>query len=52
MSNRQNFARSLHPGGVNASLADGSTRFISSTINLTTYRALGTIQEGETLGEF
>jgi prepilin-type N-terminal cleavage/methylation domain-containing protein len=51
-SNRQNFARSLHPGGVNASLADGSTRFISSTINLTTYRALGTIQEGETLGEF
>lgn len=51
-TNRQNFARSLHPGGVNASLADGSTRFISDTVNLTTYRALGTIQEGEVLGEY
>ncbi len=35
-------ARSKHPGGVNAGLGDGSIRFISSTIDLTTWRGLGT----------
>ena len=48
----QNFARSYHPAGVMATLADGSTRMISNTIDLTTYRALGTTSGGETLGEF
>jgi prepilin-type N-terminal cleavage/methylation domain-containing protein len=45
-------ARSRHPSGVNASLADGSTRFISNSINAATYRALGTKDLGETLGDF
>jgi len=48
----QNFARSYHPAGVMATLADGSTRMISNTIDLTTYRALGTAGQGETIGDF
>ena len=34
-------ARSSHPGGVNAGLADGSVRFISQTVNADVYAALG-----------
>ena len=33
---------SLHPGGVNLLLLDGSVRFIKSSINLSTWNALGT----------
>jgi prepilin-type N-terminal cleavage/methylation domain-containing protein/prepilin-type processing-associated H-X9-DG protein len=36
-----NTARSRHPGGVNASLCDGSVRFITNTIALATWQALG-----------
>jgi prepilin-type processing-associated H-X9-DG protein/prepilin-type N-terminal cleavage/methylation domain-containing protein len=39
--------RSRHPGGLNFAFADGSVRFISDTIPLTTYRALATINGGE-----
>ncbi len=39
-------ARSRHPGGVNLGLGDGSVRFVTSTIDLTTYQALGT-REGQ-----
>jgi prepilin-type N-terminal cleavage/methylation domain-containing protein/prepilin-type processing-associated H-X9-DG protein len=35
-------ARSYHPGGVNSLLADGSVRFVKSTINGVIWRALGT----------
>jgi len=41
-NDHRNFARSYHPGGVNATLADASVRFIADSINVTTYRALGT----------
>ena len=34
--------RSLHPGGANFAMADGSVKFIKNTISITTYRALGT----------
>jgi len=37
---------SFHPGGVNASLADGSVRFIAETIDFTTFRAALTRAEG------
>lgn len=35
-------ARSEHAGGVNAALADGSVRFVASTIHLRAWRDLGT----------
>jgi hypothetical protein len=46
------YARSNHPGGVNAGLADASVRFISSTINVQTWRDLGTRAGGETPTDF
>ena len=45
-------ARSKHTGGVNALLGDGSVRFIQSGIDLNTWRALGTMNGGEVLGDF
>ena len=39
---------SLHPGGANFALVDGSTRFVSEAIDLTVYRALSTRAGGET----
>ena len=39
--------KSKHPGGVNFTLADGSTRFVASTISLRAYRAMGTIGRNE-----
>lgn len=44
--------RSFHPGGVNAGLADGSVRFISETIDLTTFHHLGNRRDGKPLGDF
>jgi len=45
-------ARSNHPGGVNVGLGDGSVRFISQTVELSTWRNLGSIAGGEVLGSF
>jgi prepilin-type processing-associated H-X9-DG protein len=47
-------ARSYHPGGVNVAFADGSVRFISDSIPLDTWKALGTRSGGEVLdaGDF
>ncbi len=39
--------RSLHPGGANFLAGDGSVKFLKQTINLATYRALGTRAMGE-----
>ena len=44
-------ARSRHPGGVQVTLCDASTRFVSSTIALNTWRAIGSSQGGETVGD-
>jgi prepilin-type processing-associated H-X9-DG protein len=41
--------RSLHPGGSNFAFADGSVKFIKDSINLETYRALGTRAGGEVI---
>jgi prepilin-type N-terminal cleavage/methylation domain-containing protein/prepilin-type processing-associated H-X9-DG protein len=40
---------SRHPGGVNLLLADGSVRFIKDSVNVVTWRALGTIAGGEVI---
>jgi len=45
-------SRSLHGGGVHVLLADASTRFVSDNISLDTWRALLSINGGETLGDF
>jgi prepilin-type N-terminal cleavage/methylation domain-containing protein/prepilin-type processing-associated H-X9-DG protein len=45
-------ARSQHDNGVNILLCDGSVRFVSNTIDLTTWRGLSTRSGGETLGNF
>jgi len=42
-------ARSRHAGGVNASMCDGSVRFIRNTIDLNTWRALGSMAGGEAI---
>ncbi len=42
-------ARSWHVGGVNATLGDGSVRFINDSIDLTVWRALGTSRGGESI---
>ncbi|MEM9410014.1 MAG: DUF1559 domain-containing protein [Planctomycetota bacterium] len=44
-------SRSYHPGGVNIGLLDGSTTFLSDSIDLLTWRALGTIGGGEITNE-
>ncbi len=40
-------ARSMHAGGVNVCLADGSVRFVTDDIELTTWQALSTRAGGE-----
>ncbi len=42
-------ARSYHAGGVNALMGDGSVRFVKSTINPVTWRALGTPSGAEVI---
>jgi prepilin-type N-terminal cleavage/methylation domain-containing protein/prepilin-type processing-associated H-X9-DG protein len=45
-------ARSWHPGGVNVVLCDGSVHFVSETVDLQTWRALGSRDGGEVLSEY
>lgn len=40
-------ARSLHKGGVNVTLADGSVRQVVNSIDLAVWQALGSINGGE-----
>ena len=42
-------ARSYHPGGVNALMADGHVQFFKNSIAYTTWRMLGSSQGGEVL---
>lgn len=42
-------ARSAHPGGVNASLMDGSVHYLTDSISVTIMQALGTKAAGETV---
>jgi prepilin-type processing-associated H-X9-DG protein len=42
-------ARSKHVLGVNAAMADGSVRFFGNSMDLSTWRALGTRAGGEVI---
>ncbi len=43
------FARSTHSGGVQVALCDGSVRFVLDSIDLTTWRNLGSSKDGKPL---
>ena len=45
-------ARSRHSGGVNLALADGTVRFVSNTVALTTWQALATIRQTDVPADF
>ena len=45
-------ASSMHVGGAQYLLGDGSVRFIGENIDRTTFRHLGCIQDGQVIGEF
>jgi prepilin-type processing-associated H-X9-DG protein len=45
-------ARSFHEGGVNVLLMDGSVRFVTNSIPLGVWRALGTRAGGEVIGDY
>jgi prepilin-type N-terminal cleavage/methylation domain-containing protein/prepilin-type processing-associated H-X9-DG protein len=42
-------SRSRHPGGVQVALCDGSVRFVTETIGLDVWRAMGSIEGGESV---
>jgi prepilin-type N-terminal cleavage/methylation domain-containing protein/prepilin-type processing-associated H-X9-DG protein len=48
-SPQHNAARSRHSGGVHTAFADGTCRFVSNSIAIGTWRALGTMDGGETV---
>ena len=45
-------ANSAHSNGVNMMLCDGSVRFVSNSVNLATWRALGTRMGSEIVGDY
>jgi hypothetical protein len=49
-TNEVSAARSHHPGCVNAALCDGSVRFFSDNIALGTWKAYGSMNGGDALG--
>jgi len=42
-------ASSMHPGGVNVLMCDGSVKFIKNSVNISTWHALGTIDYNEVI---
>jgi hypothetical protein len=45
-------SRSMHVGGVNVALADGSGRFVSNNIDQLTYIRLSSTQDGQIVGDY
>lgn len=45
-------ARSYHTGGAQICLADGSVRFASDNVDLNVWRAIGSMGNGEVIGEW
>jgi prepilin-type N-terminal cleavage/methylation domain-containing protein len=44
--------RSMHSGGVNALIGDGTVRFIQENINLLTFQRLGNRNDGNPIGDY
>jgi prepilin-type N-terminal cleavage/methylation domain-containing protein/prepilin-type processing-associated H-X9-DG protein len=44
--------RSMHPGGVNALLGDGSVRFIVDSVDLVTFQRLGNRHDGQVVADY
>jgi prepilin-type N-terminal cleavage/methylation domain-containing protein len=44
--------KSMHPGGIHALMLDGSTHFLEENIDLTTYKNLADIDDGNVLVEY
>ncbi len=44
--------RSRHTGGVHVLLGDGAVRFVSSNVDLTTWRNLAQLSDGNVIGDF
>jgi prepilin-type processing-associated H-X9-DG protein len=42
---------SAHTGGVNCLMGDGSVRFVTSSVSLPAWRAMGTMNGGEVINE-
>jgi prepilin-type N-terminal cleavage/methylation domain-containing protein/prepilin-type processing-associated H-X9-DG protein len=40
---------SMHPGGMNVCLGDGSVRFVNQNLSMSTYRALASREQGESV---
>ncbi|MEZ6130147.1 MAG: DUF1559 domain-containing protein [Planctomycetaceae bacterium] len=51
-STRRGIATSYHEGGIQVSLADGSTRFVSENIDGLTWENLGRYDDRQTIGEW
>jgi prepilin-type N-terminal cleavage/methylation domain-containing protein/prepilin-type processing-associated H-X9-DG protein len=49
---RRQGARSRHQGGVNVALCDASVRWVSDSISLPVWQALGTSKGGEVIGNY
>ncbi len=52
LAGRWNFARSYHPGGVNAVFADGSVQFFPNTIDRQIWLRLGLRRDGQAIGTY
>lgn len=48
----QNGFKSMHPGGLHMCLSDGSTTFITDTIDYTTWTYLGDKRDGQSIDEY
>jgi len=44
-------ARSFHTGGVNVGMTDGAVRFVRNSIDLSAWRAMGTMSNGEVIND-
>ena len=46
-----NYSRSMHPGGVTVTMADGATRFVSNNVAANVWQAAGSRDGGESVGK-